>query len=61
MATLGTVFGGTAFAMRGGGDKSKQNGGQKAQPPIQASSKEEEAFISEFLKNAEADDQKAKQ
>lgn len=45
MATLGTVFGGTYLATRGGGDKSKQNKGGKAQPPIQASSKEEEAFI----------------
>lgn len=45
MGTLGTLFGGAYLAMRGGGDKSKQNG-DKAQPTIQASSKEEEAFIS---------------
>ena len=45
MATLGSVFGGSYLAMRGGGDKSKQNGGAKQTPPIQAQSKEEETFI----------------
>lgn len=39
MATLGTVFGGAFLAM-GGEKKSKQSG-----PPINATSKEEEAFI----------------
>ncbi len=39
MATLGTFFAGTAFALRGK-EKAKEQG-----PPINATSKEEEAFI----------------
>ena len=39
MATLGAVFGGSWLAMRGGEKKTAQG------PPINASSKDEEAFI----------------
>jgi F-type H+-transporting ATPase subunit k len=39
MATLGTLFGGSWLAMRGGEKKTAQG------PPINASSKDEEAFI----------------
>ncbi len=39
MATLGTFFAGSAFALRGK-EKAKEQG-----PPINATSKEEEAFI----------------
>ena len=40
MATLGTTFGLIALAMGGGKAKAKEQG-----PPINAGSKEEEAFI----------------
>ena len=39
MATLGTLFGGVAISMAGG-EKKKAQG-----PPINAGSKDEEAFI----------------
>lgn len=39
MATLGVLFGGSYLAMRGGEKKTAQG------PPINASSKDEEAFI----------------
>jgi F-type H+-transporting ATPase subunit k len=39
MATLGALFGGSWLAMRGGDKKTAQG------PPINASSKDEEAFI----------------
>jgi F-type H+-transporting ATPase subunit k len=39
MATLGTLFGGSWLAMRGGAKKTAEG------PPINASSKDEEAFI----------------
>lgn len=44
MATLGSIFGGTFLATRGGG---KQPQGQNAQqgPPVTAGSKDEEKFI----------------
>lgn len=40
MTVLGSIFGGTYLATRGGGDKKKQQG-----PPINAGSKDEEQFI----------------
>ncbi|EON66187.1 hypothetical protein W97_05431 [Coniosporium apollinis CBS 100218] len=52
MATLGTVFVGSWAAM--GGKKSSTAKG----PQIQASSKDEEKFIQEFMKNAEKEDKK---
>ncbi|KAF3921712.1 hypothetical protein ABW21_db0205716 [Orbilia brochopaga] len=48
MATLGAVFGISYLSM--GGSKKTQT-----TPPIQASSKDEEAFIQEFIKQAEAE------
>ncbi|KAF2455006.1 hypothetical protein BDY21DRAFT_350896 [Lineolata rhizophorae] len=54
MATLATAFGGSYLAM-GGKSKGKEQG-----PPINATSKDEENFIQEFLKNAEAEEKKAK-
>jgi len=54
MITLGSAFGGSWLAMRGG-DKKKQQG-----PPINATSKDEESFIQEFLKNVDAEEKKAK-
>ncbi|KAL9621301.1 MAG: hypothetical protein Q9160_004192 [Pyrenula sp. 1 TL-2023] len=55
MATLGTVFAGSWASTRGG-EKKKEQG-----PPINATSKDEENFIQEFLKSAEAEEKKAKQ
>ncbi|KAF3930761.1 hypothetical protein ABW20_dc0100403 [Dactylellina cionopaga] len=49
MATLGTVFGISYLSMGGGSKKAQQS------PPIQASSKDEENFIQEFIKQAEAE------
>lgn len=40
MATLGTLFGGSYWATRGGGSK-----GDTKTPPINAGSKDEENFI----------------
>ncbi|KAM0796101.1 hypothetical protein BDR22DRAFT_893621 [Usnea florida] len=54
MLTLGTFAAGTAYFM-GGEKKVKEQG-----PPINAGSKDEEAFIQEFLKN-NGEEQKAKQ
>ncbi|KAL1962016.1 hypothetical protein VTN77DRAFT_660 [Rasamsonia byssochlamydoides] len=54
MATLGTLFAGSWLGLRGG-EKKKEQG-----PPINASSKEEEQFIQDFLKNVDADEKKAK-
>ncbi|EGP87458.1 unnamed protein product [Zymoseptoria tritici ST99CH_1A5] len=54
IGTLTTLFAGT-WAMTGGSKKSPiQNA-----PQIQASSKDEENFIQQFLKEAEADNKKA--
>ncbi|EFR05255.1 hypothetical protein MGYG_08266 [Nannizzia gypsea CBS 118893] len=53
MTVLGGTAGGIYFALPG-----KQNKAQA--PPIKASSKDEEAFIQEFLKSVEAEDSKAK-
>ncbi|KXL44645.1 hypothetical protein M433DRAFT_91373 [Acidomyces richmondensis BFW] len=49
IATLSTVFVG-AWAMSGGSKKQVEKG-----PPINAQSKDEENFIQEFLKNADAE------
>ncbi|KAK5016578.1 hypothetical protein BJ546DRAFT_1059174 [Cryomyces antarcticus] len=54
MATLGTTFLG-AFAAMGGSKASQQSG-----PPINATSKDEEKFIQEFMQNAEAEEKKEK-
>ncbi|KAF2217574.1 hypothetical protein CERZMDRAFT_108267 [Cercospora zeae-maydis SCOH1-5] len=55
IATLSTLFVGT-WAMSGGKKTAAANQG----PPINASSKDEENFIQEFLKQAEQDDKKGK-
>ncbi|KAF7187105.1 ATP synthase subunit K, mitochondrial [Pseudocercospora fuligena] len=55
MATLGTLFTGT-WAMMGGSKKEQAKQG----PPINASSKDEENFIQEFLKQAESEQKSAK-
>jgi len=51
IATLSTFFVGSYLAVPS--KKGKEQG-----PPIQASSKDEEQFIQEFLKNAEAEEKK---
>ncbi|KAI5366262.1 Putative ATP synthase subunit K [Septoria linicola] len=53
IATLSTLFVGT-WAMSGGKKTSPANQG----PPINASSKDEENFIQEFLKQAESEEKK---
>ncbi|CRG91460.1 hypothetical protein PISL3812_08509 [Talaromyces islandicus] len=55
MGVLGTTFAG-AFLALGGGDKKKTEQG----PPVNASSKDEEKFIQDFLKSVEGGDNKAK-
>ncbi|PSK34112.1 hypothetical protein C1H76_1189 [Elsinoe australis] len=52
IAVLGTLFGGVYIGTRGGGKKATQA------PPIQAQSKDEENFIQDFLKEAEAKEAK---
>ncbi|GAM84320.1 hypothetical protein ANO11243_023140 [Dothideomycetidae sp. 11243] len=52
MAVLGSIFAGVYVGTRGGGQKAQQT------PPIQASSKDEENFIQDFLKEAEAKEAK---
>ncbi|PYH79520.1 hypothetical protein BO82DRAFT_356300 [Aspergillus uvarum CBS 121591] len=52
MGVLGALFGGVKLAM-GGGSQPKP-----AAPPIQASSKDEEEFITDFLKQVNGDDKK---
>ncbi|KAF3941267.1 hypothetical protein ABW19_dt0200065 [Dactylella cylindrospora] len=49
IATLGVAFG-LPFLFTSGGSKKAPT-----TPPIQASSKEEESFIQEFIKQAEAE------
>ncbi|MCJ1468888.1 hypothetical protein MMC07_007518 [Pseudocyphellaria aurata] len=56
MATLGVTFTGSYFAMRGKGQKAKE----ERSVPINASTKEEEDFILEFIRNANAEEEKAK-
>ncbi|KAJ5604940.1 hypothetical protein N7510_010094 [Penicillium lagena] len=53
MATLGTMFAGSWLAM-GGGDKPKTAQG----PPISASSKDEEQFIQQFMKEVDGGEKK---
>ncbi|EEP77812.1 predicted protein [Uncinocarpus reesii 1704] len=53
MATLGTTFLGAYLAMPS--SPKKEQG-----PPIKASSKDEEQFIQDFLKNVEAEEKKTK-
>ncbi|KAK3623670.1 hypothetical protein LTR56_020507 [Elasticomyces elasticus] len=52
IATLGVTFAGASLFM-GGSPKPAQTA-----PPIQASSKDEENFIQDFLKQAEAEEKK---
>ncbi|MCJ1308247.1 hypothetical protein MMC25_001900 [Agyrium rufum] len=54
IATLATTFIGAGIAMSG--PPSEKN---KA-PPVNASSKDEEIFIQEFIRNANLEEQKAK-
>ncbi|ERF69227.1 hypothetical protein EPUS_01184 [Endocarpon pusillum Z07020] len=54
MATLGAMFGSSYLAMRGGEKKTAQG------PPINASSKDEETFIQDFLKSVQDEEAKAK-
>ncbi|KAF2236919.1 hypothetical protein EV356DRAFT_530436 [Viridothelium virens] len=54
MGVLGTLFAGGFYAGSGSKKPSEQS------PPINATSKDEENFIQEFLKNAEAEDNKQK-
>ncbi|KAF8441877.1 hypothetical protein BGX38DRAFT_1203375 [Terfezia claveryi] len=58
IATLGTTFLGSWLAMRGGSKSQDPSG--KPTPPIQASTSDEESFIKDFLKAAEAEEKKAK-
>ncbi|KAG2416616.1 hypothetical protein HFD88_007831 [Aspergillus terreus] len=53
MGVLGSLFGGVFLATRGG-DKQKQT-----TPPIQASSKDEETFIQDFLKQVNGEEKKS--
>ncbi|KAI9879147.1 MAG: hypothetical protein M1830_009406 [Pleopsidium flavum] len=53
MATLGATGAITFLSL--GGKKAKEQG-----PPMNATSKDEENFINEFMKNAEAEGKKAK-
>lgn len=55
MATLGSVFGGIALwrATR----STPAQAARGASPPINAADKDEEAFIQEFLKNAQAEEE----
>jgi F-type H+-transporting ATPase subunit k len=52
MATLGTMAVVTTMSIGGGAAKKNQG------PPINAQSLDEENFIKEFMKNAEADEKK---
>ncbi|KAE8151826.1 hypothetical protein BDV25DRAFT_152193 [Aspergillus avenaceus] len=54
MGVLGSLFGGVFLATRGGSQP------KPAAPPIQASSKDEETFIQDFLKqvNGSGDEKK---
>ncbi|OOF91322.1 hypothetical protein ASPCADRAFT_211156 [Aspergillus carbonarius ITEM 5010] len=52
MGVLGALFGGVGLATRGGSQP------KPATPPIQASSKDEETFIQDFLKQMNGEDKK---
>ncbi|OTA83662.1 hypothetical protein M434DRAFT_400637 [Hypoxylon sp. CO27-5] len=54
MGVLAALFGGGYFAFSGGSKKPTQT------PPINASSPDEADFIQNFLKQADADEKKAK-
>ncbi|KAL4952416.1 hypothetical protein BDW69DRAFT_167783 [Aspergillus filifer] len=54
LGILSALFGGIFVATRGGGAAAKP-----ATPPIQASSKDEENFIQDFLKQVDGGDKKA--
>ncbi|KAI1279990.1 hypothetical protein F5Y07DRAFT_356979 [Xylaria sp. FL0933] len=54
MGVLGALFSGTYLALSGGSKKTVQT------PPINASSPDEADFIQNFLKQADADEKKAK-
>ncbi|KAL4889557.1 hypothetical protein BDV59DRAFT_186420 [Aspergillus ambiguus] len=53
MGVLGSLFGGVFLATRGGGQQ------KQAAPPIQASSKDEETFIQDFLKQVNGEEKKS--
>ncbi|MCJ1479441.1 hypothetical protein MMC13_008127 [Lambiella insularis] len=55
IATLGTMFVGSYVGLSGGEKQKKET-----RPPINAKSKDEEAFIHEFLESAQAEEKKAK-
>ncbi|KAI0555286.1 hypothetical protein F4679DRAFT_161281 [Xylaria curta] len=54
MGVLGALFSGSYLALSGGSKKPAQS------PPINASSPDEADFIQNFLKQADADEKKAK-
>ncbi|KAI0817720.1 hypothetical protein GGR55DRAFT_673549 [Xylaria sp. FL0064] len=54
MGVLGALFSGSYLALSGGSKKTVQT------PPINASSPDEADFIQNFLKQADADEKKAK-
>ncbi|GIK07847.1 hypothetical protein KXV22_005444 [Aspergillus fumigatus] len=53
MGVMGTLFGGIYLSTRGGGQK------KQATPPIQASSKDEEKFIQDFLNQVNGEQKKS--
>ncbi|KAL3475273.1 hypothetical protein BJX99DRAFT_259565 [Aspergillus californicus] len=53
LGILTSLFGGVYLGTRGGGAQ------KPAAPPIQASSKDEEVFIQDFLKQMNGEDKKA--
>ncbi|GIJ88356.1 hypothetical protein Asppvi_007276 [Aspergillus pseudoviridinutans] len=54
MGVMGTLFGGIYLSTRGGGQKK-----QGVTPPIQASSKDEEKFIQDFLNQVNGEQKKS--
>ncbi|KAL4918650.1 hypothetical protein BDW62DRAFT_180699 [Aspergillus aurantiobrunneus] len=54
LGILSSLFGGVYLATRGGGAQKKP-----AAPPIQASSKDEETFIQDFLKQVNGEEKKS--
>ncbi|KAL5355898.1 hypothetical protein BJX96DRAFT_142024 [Aspergillus floccosus] len=53
MGVLGSLFGGVFLATRGGSQQ------KQTTPPIQASSKDEETFIQDFLKQVNGEEKKS--